>query len=47
MKYLFARAGIRKSTYELLTIIFLVQVPYPKSDCDTLGEPCVVKTPLT
>jgi hypothetical protein len=32
---------IRKITYELHMIVILVSVPYPKSDCDILSDPCV------
>jgi hypothetical protein len=35
-------AGIQKTTYEHLTIIFLVGGLYLKSDHDILGQPFVV-----
>jgi len=39
-------AGIHKTTYEQLTIIILVGLPYPKSDHANLEQPFAVIAPL-
>jgi hypothetical protein len=41
------KAGMHKTTYDILMIFILRGAPYPKRNRDVLGEPLVLNAPLT